>query len=243
MKPLTKLHVILRTTDLVMNINASRQLEAVGIITKNDVIRKGGCSLFQAGAQFVERYGAENLRITLVADRLSDEGLSSYRESAKASGLSFDIVESKGHGNGLSFQTQIDVALQDTDDTLALILEDDYMLDSSTFVTCFSIMRDHSNVIGMNPHFHPDRERRQDIGKIVTINGSLYCRIFNTCCTFFMPVIHMRKYEKYLRVYDGWEDGAVNVAWKKGLCLSPLGWTLAEHLHRTELSTVSTIHI
>lgn len=238
---LKKLHVILRTTDAVMNINASRQLEQVGIVTKNDIIRVGGCSLFKAGAQFAEHFGKDDIHITLVTDRLSENGLAQYREAATAAGLSFDTVEAKGHGNGPTFQTQIDVALQDGDDTVALILEDDYLLDESAFTTCFRIMRDHGNVIGMNPHFHPDRERRQDIGKIVTIDGKLYCRISNTCCTFFMPVCHMRRFTKYLRVYDGWEDGAVNVAWKKELCLSPLGWTMAEHLHRTELSPANTL--
>lgn len=238
---LKKLHVILRTTDRVMNINAPRRLEDVGITTRNDVIRVGGCSLFKAGSKFAEKYGMNNIRITIVADNLSDIGMSQYIEAAKAEGLSYDFVNAKEHGNGPTFQTQIDIALQDTDDTLALILEDDYLLDEESFMTCFQIMRDHSNVIGMNPHFHPDRVRRQDIGKLVILDGKMYSRVYNTCCTFFMPVSEIKRFKKYLRTYDGWEDGSVNSVWKKGICLSPLGWTLAEHLHRTELSPVTTL--
>ena len=238
---LDKLHVILRTTDDVMSINAPRHLEELGIITRYDVIRAGGCSLFKAGGKFVEKFGVGNLRITLVVDRLSDSGMAQYKEASEAVGLPFDVFEVQEHGNGPSFQKQIDVALQDSDDTLALILEDDYLLDEEAFTTCFRIMKDHSNVVGMNPHFHPDRVRRQDIGMLVTIDGHLYCRVFNTCCTFFMPVSQMRRYEKYLRLYDACEDGAVNSVWKKGICISPLGWTLAEHLHKTELSPVTNM--
>ena len=238
---LRRLHVILRTTDFVMNINASRQLEDVGIKNRNDVIRVGGCSLFPAAARFAETYGKENIRITLVTDRLSEEGLCLYRKVAESAALDFDIVEAKGHGNGPTFQTQVDMALQDTDDTLALILEDDYKLDEMAFTICFKVMRDHSKVIGMNPHFHPDRVRFQDIGKLVAIDGRLFCRVLSTCCTFFMPVAAMRQYEKYLRLYDGWEKGAVSVAWEKGVCLAPLGRTLAEHLHRSDLSPVCSL--
>ena len=224
-----------------MNLNASRQLEDVGIKNRKDVIRVGGCSLFPAAAKFAKTYGKENIRITLVTDRLSEEGLCLYRKVAESAALDFDIVEAKGHGNGPTFQTQVDMALQDTDDTLALILEDDYKLDEMAFTICFNVMRDHSKVIGMNPHFHPDRVRFQDIGKLVAIDGRLFCRVSSTCCTFFMPVVAMRRYEKYLRLYDGWEKGSVGVAWEKGCCLSPLGWTLAEHLHRCDLSPVQNL--
>ena len=239
---LTHLHVILRTTDFVMKINASRNLEEIGIKTKNDVIRLGGCSLFPAAARFAKEFGRANLRITLVLDRLSDAGVSQYRKAADAEGLDFDVVEAKGHGNGPTFQTQIDVALGDGDDTLALILEDDYQIAPDAFSICFRVMRNHDKVIGMNPHFHPDRVRRQDFGKVTVLGGKLFCRVPSTCCTFFMPVCQMRRFEKYLRLYDGWEEGSVNVAWKKGLCLAPLGWTMAEHLHRCDLSPVSQFH-
>lgn len=233
---LKKLHIILRTTDMVMNINAPRNLDDIGIVTRNDVIRMGGCSLFKAGAQFAKEYGKENLRITIIADRLSEAGRLQYQEAAKAANLSFEIVNANGHGSGPSFQSQIDIALQDTDDTLALILEDDYLLYDDAFTTCFRIMRDHAHVIGMNPHFHPDRIRRHDTGKLVIIDGKLYGQIYNTCCTFFMPVSQMRRYEKYLRVFECWEDGSINSIWKKRICLSPLGWTMSEALHRSELS-------
>lgn len=233
---LKELHVILRTTDAVMSINSPRNLEDIGIISRNDVIRVGGCSLFKAGAQFAKEFGKENIRITLIVDRLSEKGMAQYREAAAATGLSFNVVEAKEHGNGPSFQTQIDIALQDQDNTLAFILEDDYQLDEDAFTTCFRIMRDHSNVIGMNPHFHPDRIRRHDTGKLVVIDGKLYGQIYNTCCTFFIPVSQIRRYRKYLQVYDGWEDGSVNAVWQKGICLSPLGWTMSEALHRSELS-------
>jgi len=238
---LNRLHVILRTTDTVMNINASRKLEEAGIKTRNDVIRVGGCSLFPAAAKFAAACGKENLRITLVIDRLSEAGMRQYREAAESAGLVFDVVEAKGHGNGPTFQTQIDIALQDSEDTLILILEDDYMLDESAFTTCFKVMREHSNVIGMNPHFHPDRVRFQDIGKMVAVDGRLFCRVPSTCCTFFMPVPQMRKYERSLRMYDGWEKGSVGCAWEMGVCLAPLGWTLAEHLHRCDLSPVNRL--
>ena len=235
---LQRLHVVLRTTDFVMNLNATRQLEEVGIKIRNDVIRVGGCSLFPAAAHFAASFGKEKLRITLVKDRLSDVGMDQYRSAAESAGLEFEVVESKGHGNGSSFQTQVDVALQDADDTLILILEDDYKLDESALATCFKVMREHSNVIGMNPHFHPDRVRYQDIGKLVALDGKLYCQVPSTCCTFFMPVVQIRRFEKYLRLYDGFEKGSVGVAWEKGICLASLGWTLTEHLHRSDLSPV-----
>lgn len=235
---LSRIHVILRTTDFVMNLNASRQLEDVGIKTRNDVIRVGGCSLFPAAARFAEKHGKTAIRITLVVDRLSDVGLRQYREAACAAGMDFEVVEAKAHGNGPTFQTQIDIALRGADDTLALILEDDYLLDEMAFVTCFKVMQEHSKVIGMNPHFHPDRVRFSDIGKLVAIDGKLYCRVPSTCCTFFMPVREMRRFEKFLRLYDGFEKGSVGRAWEKGICLAPLGWTMAEHLHRSDLSPV-----
>ena len=109
-RPLS-LHVILRTTDAVMNMNSSRALEEIGIATKRDVIEKGGCSLFGAAKKFVEKFGRDRLRITLVLDNMSEEGLSLYRERAAEAGVEFDVVQAKGHGNGPSFQTQIDVAL------------------------------------------------------------------------------------------------------------------------------------
>lgn len=237
----SKLHIVMRTTDYVMNLNSSRKLENIGISTKSDIIRVGGCSLFPAAARFAREFGRENLHITLVTDRLSAVGMSQYRNAADAVGLTFDVVEAKGHGNGPTFQTQIDVVLGDTDDTLALILEDDYQLEPDAFSICFHVMRGYDKVIGMNPHFHPDRVRFQDIGKLAAIDGRLFCRVPSTCCTFFMPVRQMRRFAKFLRLYDGWEAGAVNVAWEKGICLAPLGWTLAEHLHRSDLSPVQTL--
>ena len=233
---LARLHVIIRTTDCVMNLNASRRLEDFGIKTKSDVIGAGGCSVFPAAAKFAAIHGRENIRITLVVDRLSEVGVSQYREAAESAGMDFDVVSAKGHGNAPTFQTQIDVALQDADDTLILVLEDDYKLEESVFTTCFEVMQSHSKVIGMNPHFHPDRVRWQDVGRIAAVGGKLYCQIKSTCCTFFMPVRAMRRFEKYLRLYDGWEKGSVSVAWERGLCLAPIGWTMAEHLHRSDLS-------
>ncbi len=238
---LCNIHVILRTTDFVMNLNASRHLEDYGIITRSDVIKIGACSLFPAAAKFAATYGKERVRITLVVDRLSEFGMRQYRNAAESVDLDFDVVEAKGHGNGPTFQTQIDVALQDDDDTLIFILEDDYQLDESALTTCFKVMQEHSNVIGMNPHFHPDRVRFQDIGKLAVVNGRLYCRVPSTCCTFFMSVRQMRRFEKRLRLYDGWEKGSIGCAWEKGICLAPLGWTLAEHLHRSDLSPVQKI--
>lgn len=236
---LRKLHVILRTTDFVMNLNASRQLEEFGIKSRNDVIKVGGCSLFLAAKKFAQEFGEENIRITLVVDRLSDVGLTQYKDAANRVGMEFDVIEAKGHGNGPTFQTQIDVALNDSDDTLVLILEDDYKLNELAFVTCFKVMRDNSKVIGMNPHFHPDRVRFQDVRGYVVIDKKLYGRVPSTCCTFFMTASKIRKYEKCLRIYDGWEKGSVGCAWEKEICLAPFGWTLAEHLHLSDLSPVS----
>ena len=238
---LRKLHIIMRTTDAVMNMNASRGLEDAGIRTKNDVIRVGGCSLFKAVVRFFEKYGRANVRVTLVVDRLSNAGMVQYSEAANAAGVDFDVIEAKGHGNGPTFQTQIDIALRDSDDTLAFILEDDYLLHGESLTIPFEVMRSHAKIIGFNPHFHPDRVRLQDIGKLVAIDKRMYCRVSSTCCTFFMPVREMRKFEKQLRLYDGWEAGSVNCAWRKGICLVPIGWTLAEHLHRSDLSPVQTL--
>ena len=238
---LRKLHVIMRTTDLVMNINSPRLLEDVGIKTRNDVIRIGGCSLFTAAANFAAIFGKENLRITLVTDRLSDEGMKQYRSAAESVNLGFDVVQSKGHGNGPSFQTQVDVALQDDDDTLELILEDDYLLHDDALTIPFKLMRDHSCVSGIDIQFEPGRIWNQDIGKLVAVDGRLYCRVPSTTCTFFMTVNIMRKYEKYMRLYDGWEKGSIGVVWRKEICLAPLGWTLSEHLHRECLSPVQKL--
>jgi hypothetical protein len=236
---LKKLHVILRTTDFVMNLNASRQLEEFGIRSRNDVIKVGGCSLFPAAKKFAQEFGKDSIRITLVVDRLSEIGMTQYKDAAKNVGLEFEVFEAKGHGNGPTFQTQIDVALNDSDDTLVLILEDDYKLDADAFVTCFKVMRDNSKVIGMNPHFHPDRVRFQDVKGYAVIDKKLYGRVPSTCCTFFMTTLKIREYEKNLRVYDGWEKGSVGCAWEKEICLAPFGWTLAEHLHLSDLSPVS----
>lgn len=238
---LKKLHVILRTTDFVMNLNASRQLEEFGIRSRNDVIKVGGCSLFLAAKKFAQEFGNENIRITLVVDRLSEIGMTQYKDAAKNVGLEFDVLEAKGHGNGPTFQTQIDVALNDSEDTLVLILEDDYKLDADAFITCFKVMRDNSKVIGINPHFHPDRVRFQDIRGYAVIDKKLYGRVPSTCCTFFMTVLKIREYEKNLRVYDGWENGSVGCAWEKEICLAPFGWTLAEHLHLSDLSLVNEL--
>ena len=238
---LIRLHVIMRTTDSVMNLNSGRKLDDAGIISKSDVIRVGGCSLFRAAERFVERYGRESLRITLVCDRLSEVGVAQYKESARLFGIDFDIVEARGHGNGETFQTQIDVALRDADDTLIFILEDDYLLYDDALTLPFETMRCHSKIIGFNPHFHPDRVRLQDAGQLVVIARRLFCRVSSTCCTFFMPVRQMRRFESHLRLYDGYEAGSVDCAWKKGVCLAPLGWTLAEHLHRCDLSPVQTL--
>ena len=45
-----------------------------------------------------------------------------------------------------------------------------------------------------------------------------------------------------LWMYDGFETGSVNVAWRKGICLAPLGWTMAAHLHGCDLSPVYESH-
>lgn len=238
---IVRLHVILRTTDTVMNLNATRRLEAIGIRTKNDIIRTGGCSLFAAAGRFVAKYGTDVLRITLVTDGLSAAGLSQYTDAAADAGVSFDTIQSKGHGNGPSFQTQIDVALDDDDGTLELILEDDYMLDPEVLCIAFELFVSHEKLVGFNPHFHPDRVRFQDIGRLAVSGGRLYCRVPSTCCTFFIPRTVVTRYIKSIRLYDGWEKGSIGNVWEKEICLAPLGWTLAEHLHRSDLSPVQKL--
>ena len=232
----SKLHVILRTTDAVMNLNASRGLEHLGLETKRDVIAHGGCTVFAAARVFVRKFGHARLRVTLVVDGLSEAGLTMYRERAAFAGIDFDVVQSKGHGNGPSFQTQIDIALQDDENGVALILEDDYALDEDALVYPFLVLQSHTNVAGINPHFHPDRVRFQDIGKLVVLDGRLCCRVPSTCCTFFIRNVIAKRYESKLRLYDGWEAGSVGAIWAKEICLAPLGWTLAEHLHKSDLS-------
>ena len=96
-------------------------------------------------------------------------------------------------------------------------------------------------MIGMNPHFHPDRVRFQDISGYAVIDKKLYGRVLSTCCTFFMTAFKIKQYEKYLRIYDGWEKGSVGCAWEKEICLAPFGWTLAEHLHINDLSPVNVL--
>lgn len=238
---LSSLHVILRTTDSVENVNTSRQLEDIGIRCKHDVIRTGGCSLFPAARAFMDCHGEDCLSITIVADRLSESGLGLYRDAASEARIPFDVAESKEPGNGPSFQTQIDIALADNDDTLVFILEDDYLLDRDCLSIGFELMRAHSGVGGFNPHFHPDRVRRQDIGLMAALRGRLYCRIPSTCCTFFMTAADIRRFQTHLRLYDGWENGSIGYAWRKSICLAPLGWTLAEHLHRAELSPLQKL--
>lgn len=232
------LHVILRTTDAVLNLNASRRLEAVGLVSKRDVIESGGCSLFPAARMFLDRYGVGSLRVTLVADNLSEEGLALYKKVSLNFGIQFSVVPSKGHGNGASFQTQIDVAMQDADDTVELILEDDYRLDPQALIIPFSVLARHSHVAGVNPHFHPDRLRRQDARFLTIVDGRLYARVPSTCCTFFIRRSMIAAYESKLRLYDGFEAYSVGAVWKREICLAPMGWTLAEHLHRSDLSPV-----
>lgn len=236
-----RLHVILRTTDMVMSLNANRQLEPMGVFTKRDVIRVGGCSLFPAARKFQDEYGVENLKVTLVTDNMSNDGLSLYASAAEKERIAFDIVESRGHGNGPSFQTQIDIAMKDDDRTLLLILEDDYLLDENALVIPFDLMRKHSKIIGFNPHFHPGTIRFQNFCELTVISNRLYCQVPSTCCTFFMARADLARYERDLRLYDGWENGSVNCAWQKELCLAPIGWTLAEHLHKSDLSPVQNI--
>lgn len=233
-----QLHVILRTTDRVLNVNGSRRLETMGIASKDDVIRVGACSLFPAARRFMDRQGAHALRVTVVADRLSEAGRRLYADAAARHAVPIAFVDARGEGNGPSFQTQIDVALRDADDTLALILEDDYRLDPDVLLVAYDVFSRCSNVVGFNPHFHPDRIRFQDVKRFCAVDGRVYGRVPSTCCTFFMPVGVMRRHERALRRYDGWEKGSIGQIWERGLCLSPFGWTLAEHLHRQDLSPV-----
>ena len=237
-RTLSQLHVILRTTDRVLNVNGSRNLEAFGIVTKLDVIRAGACSLFPAARRFADEHGDGAIRITIVTDRLSDEGKALYTESAAKYALAVEFVDSRSDGNGPSFQTQVDVALRDRDDAVALFLEDDYLLSLDALVVPYAMLSECENVVGLNPHFHPDRLRRQDVKRFCAFDGRVFGRVDNSCCTFFVPVADLKKNLRHFRRYDGWEKGSINEVWKRGLFLAPFGWTLAEHLHKSDLSPV-----
>ena len=182
--------------------------------------------------------GGHALQITIVTDRLSEEGRRLYVDMAAKYAVPIAFVDSRGMGNGPSFQTQIDVALKDSNDTLALILEDDYLISSETLLVAYDAFCRCSHLVGLNPHFHPGCVCRQNVRRFCVVGGRVYGRVNNTCCTFFMPIEAMRRNERALRRYDGWEKGSINQIWKRGLCLVPFGWTMAEHLHKQDLSPV-----
>lgn len=237
-RTLSQLHVILRTTDRVLNVSGPRDLEALGVVTKRDVIRTGACSLFPAARRFADEHGDDAIRITIVTDRLSDEGKALYVQTAERHALPVEFVESRSGGNGPSFQTQVDVALRDPDDAVALFLEDDYLLSPDALTVPYAVLSECSNVVGLNPHFHPDRIRRRDVRRFCAIDGRVFARVDSSCCTFFVPVADLKRHLRHFRRYDGWEKGSINEVWKRGLFLAPFGWTLAEHLHKFDLSPV-----
>lgn len=185
--------MILRSTDRVLNVNGSRNLETLGIVTKMDVIRVGVCSLFPAARRFADEHGDGAIRISIVTDRLSDAGKALYAEMAEKHALSVEFVDSRSDGNGPSFQTQVDVASRDRDDAVALFLEDDYLLSPDALTVPYAVLSECSNVGGLNPHFHTDRIRRQGVSRFCAIDGRVFGRVDNSCCTFFVPVADLKK--------------------------------------------------
>lgn len=235
---LNKVLVVLRTSDAVMNCNAGRDMDAFGIATKQDVIRHGGITLFAAARAFVEKFGRETLEIVLVSDRLSESGRTLYHEAANQNGVSFSERASES-GNRATFQSQVDVASLADDDTLVFFLEDDYELKPETLVLAFELFRD-TCIIGFNPHFHPWTIDRSTRVRLYHHAGRLFVSVPTTCCTFFTTARHLRRHLKDLRRYVGFEIATVNELWRDGTCLAPCGFSLAEHLHRSELSYVDT---
>ncbi|MGN0888066.1 MAG: hypothetical protein ACI4UY_04205 [Kiritimatiellia bacterium] len=234
------IHIILRTTDAVVNVNSSRDLEDIGIFTKHDVIRMGARSVFRAARRFVAKYGVEALRMTIVTDRLSAEGRRLYACFGEESGIVCQFVEAD-QGNAATFRRQIEVAQLDSSDTLVAIFEDDYKCDENMFCEVFDIFNATRGLLGFCPHFHPDVIRRYTAVRIYKIMGRFYQAIPKTCCTFFIGAADIAKYRRHFLRYEGWEDASINDVWQKGICLSPCARTLAEHLHRSDLSPVCDI--
>lgn len=234
----SRLHVILRTTDSVMNVNAERGLECIGIASKTDVIRKGSGSVAVATSVFSRRYDTDRIKVSIVADRLSAAGQRLYKEMFV--GVSVEFVESE-RGNAQTFRAQINLALKDSDDTLVAIFEDDYLTDPETFYSVFELFNSIPKLCGFTPHEHPDGIRNAQPTRIYRLRGRRYKLVQTTTCTFFAGVDLIRRWRRVLLHYDGYENLSINRVWKREICISPCGWTFSEHLHRTELSMEQTL--
>ena len=233
----TRLHVILRSTDAVVNVNSSRALECLGIVTKHDVIRAGAKTVFEAAAHFSREQGSDCLKLTIVTDRMSETGRRLYREFARQASLECEFVES-APGNAATFRRQIELALEDSDDTLVAIFEDDYACAKDIFIEVYDLFNRTNGLIGFNPHFHPNLIAVHEPVRLYKLCGKLYQSVRTTCCTFFIGASDVRKHKRSFLRYEGWENASINDVWRRGICLSPCGRTLAEHLHRSDLSPV-----
>lgn len=233
----SRLHVIIRSTDAVVNVNSSRALECMGIVTKHDVIRAGAKTVFEAAARFCREHSSDCLKLTIVTDRMTETGRSLYREFSCQTSLDCEFVES-APGNAATFRRQIELALEDSDDTLVAIFEDDYACAQDVFLEVYDLFNRTNGLLGFNPHFHPNLIAEHEPVRLYKLCGKLYQSVLTTCCTFFIGACDIRKYKRSFLRYEGWENASINDVWRKGICLSPCGRTLAEHLHRSDLSPV-----
>jgi len=234
----TRLHIILRTTDAVMNATAPRGLEEIGIRTKKDVIRMGAGSVAVAARAFLDKYGADKLTVSIVADRLSDDGRELYDELFQE--VPFEFVPS-APGNANTFRSQIDLASKDDDKTLVAVYEDDYLTDPKAFTTAFSLFNGVPKLCGFTPHAHPDVLRSSLLTRIYKLQGHFYKLVRTTTCTFLAGADLIRRHRRDFIRYDGYENLSINRVWMKEICLAPCCWTLAEHLHCSDLSHVQML--
>lgn len=234
----TRLHVILRTTDAVMNVNQGRKLEKIGLHTKKDVIRMGSGSVATAAREFAARFGDDKLEVSIVADRLSKDGIELYDELFHGCRFRF---ESAAPGNAATFRKQIDLALRDDDKTLVAIYEDDYLTDPSAFCLAFKLFNTVQKLSGYTPHNHPDVLRNALLTRLYRIGGESFKMVHTTTCTFIAGADLIRRHRRSFYRYDGYENLSINRVWAKEVCLAPCGWTHAEHLHLSDLSPVQKL--
>jgi len=231
-KSFRSLLIVLRSSDTVQHCSpSSRGLEEYGINDKHDVVMKCGVSFVEAVRVFRERRGDVKLRIVLVEDRLSDEGKALYRRAGSVEELTAPS------GNRETFEKQVDVALQADDDTLVCFLEDDYLLRSEVFCEVFDLFNSTS-IDGFTPHFHPGLVNGDTKVGIFSVSGKFYAQVITTTCTFFIPAVAVRRNLTRLRRYYGSEIGNINEIWRNHVCFAPCCRTLAEHMHRSDLSYV-----
>lgn len=229
--PFRKLLVVLRTSDFVQHCSSSRGLEEFGIKDKLDVVKRCGASFVVAAERFRRQFGADALRIVLVEDRLSEIGRAVYLPAGPLKEVGSEP------GNRETFQRQVDVASQADDETLVCFLEDDYILDPDMFCEAFELFN-ATSMAGFTPHFHPGLVNGGTNVRLLSVNGKFYAHVPTTTCTFFISATDVRKNLSRLRRYYGSELGNINEIWRHNVCLAPCCRTLAEHMHKSDLSYV-----